>query len=260
MLEPDMPSMVAPPLLPAAAITPPPRVSTRFARKWLWAIAAVAVLFRLADASQPGFHHPDEIWQYVEPAYGWVTGHWIVPWEFHVGLRGWLIPALFAPIIALGQFVAPGTPFDQALLRCVLAVLALIVPATFWRIGRQVSTIHGLGAALMAAIWPEIFYFAGRPSGENLACILLFAAIWLLWRPMPGGHSRRDALLVGVCLALATIIRFQYLPAIGLLALRGIWPDPRRLIGPMVLGGVAGIAIGGLADLAAGQTPFLWIW
>ena len=53
----------------------------------------------------PVTHHPDEIYQYWEPAYRLLTGDGIVAWEWREGIRGWLLPTLLAIPMALGRAV-----------------------------------------------------------------------------------------------------------------------------------------------------------
>ncbi|EIZ80214.1 Alg9-like mannosyltransferase [Novosphingobium sp. Rr 2-17] len=225
----------------------------------------VTFLFRISVALQPGYHQPDEIWQYVEPAWGWATGRWIQTWEFHVGLRGWLVPMVFRPIMGMGLALGLGGAGTLALLRLILAMLALVVPYTFWRLGKAISPIHGLIAAWVGAIWPEIFYFAARSSGENLATIAIFAAILAIYdpprtdAPQRAGRERARLAWIGLCLALGFIIRFQYLPAIGLLALASVYKSPVRRSPWVLLGGLVGLGLGAAADLIASQPPLGWL-
>ncbi len=223
------------------------------------AILIVALLFRLGMATQPTVHQPDEIWQYLEPAYGWVTGRWIAAWEFHSDIRGWLIPALFYPLVALGQWLAPTTQLHVLLVRMALAVLSMGVVFSFARIAGRISRDHALIAAWVCAIWVEIFFFAGRSSGEAMAVSLIVPSLAIGYR-LKERPSSGWAALAGLLLALATVMRFQYVPIIAMIGLWMVWPAPRRLLLPVICGGIGGIVLGGLADLAAGHTPYLWIW
>lgn len=77
------------------------------ARRVLLAIVLVALVVRVAVAALPIVHHEDEIWQYLEPAYGAVTGRWIETWDIREGIRSWLMPVLLMPGVALGHALAP---------------------------------------------------------------------------------------------------------------------------------------------------------
>jgi hypothetical protein len=233
--------------------------------RWAIAIAVTAIFFRVIGAWQPIYNHADEIWQYVEPAWGWATGRWVQTWEFHVGLRGWLIPMLFRPALAIGHELDPGGQGGLILLRVILALLALVVPYTFWRLGTAISPLHGLVAGWVGAIWPEIFFFASRPSSENLATIAIFSAILAIYdppqsdAPVRAWSERARLAWIGLCLALGFLFRFQYAPAIALLGLATLREAPARRLPCLLLGGVLGLALGAAADLAAGQPPLGWL-
>ena len=71
-------------------------------------ILLLAAALRLPLAFWPNFHHPDEVFQYVEPAWR-VLGHdSIVSWEWRYGMRGWLLPTIMAGPVAIGDWIAPG--------------------------------------------------------------------------------------------------------------------------------------------------------
>jgi hypothetical protein len=234
-------------------------------KNWVVAIAVTAVVFRLIIVLQPGFNQPDEIWQYIEPAWGWLTGRWVQTWEFHVGLRGWLMPMLFRPVLAAGIALDLGGQGTLILLRLIIALVALVVPYTFWRLGAAISPLHALIAGWVGAIWPEIFYFAARPSGENLATIAAFAAILAIYHRPPAdtpqtvGRDRARLVWIGLCLGLGVIIRFQYAPALGLLGLGALRGAAGRRMPWLLLGALTGCALGAAADLAAGQPPLGWL-
>jgi hypothetical protein len=59
-------------------------------------------------------------------------------------------------------------------------------------------------------------------------------------------------------LALAFVFRFQYAPAIAVLALGACWRHWRNLI-PLVAGGLIALVFAGVADAANGGVPFVWL-
>ena len=238
---------------------PANRPSHLYRHRAFWAVLAVAWLFRQVLSTQTMMHHPDEVWQYLEPAYGLVTGRWIETWEFHAGIRGWLIPMLLYPPMALGHLLAPGTQLHIWLVRAGLSLLSLGVVASFYELAGRVSRQHGLIAAWVAAIWVEIFYFAPRSSGEGIALSLLMPAIAMLYR-LRERPTFLTAFAAGCLLLLAAIVRFQYLPAIALIAAWGAYSHCRKLWLPLLLGNGLALVLGALADWIAGQTPFLWIY
>ena len=232
-------------------------------------ILAVALVLRLALCARTIFFPADEIWQYIEPAWGRITGQWIETWEFHVGIRGWFIPMLLTPPLWLGHALAPASPLHLYLLRAMLSLASLGVVVSFYDMGASVSQRHAVVAGWVAAIWVEIVYFAPRAASEAIAVSLIVPAIALLSRmdaagPGETGQTRRwhavQGGIAGLLLALGLIARFQYAPAIAFAALWGPNRNARATLPPLMLGGLVGLGLGGLADLAAGQIPYAWVW
>ncbi len=226
---------------------------------WLVLVGLMAIVMRVGFATQTVVYHADEVWQYIEPAYGLITGRWIRPWEYVDGIRGWLVPVLLVPFQALGLWFSPEGQLHLLAVRLFLAILSLGVPLAFYDLARPFGKRHALVAAWVGAVWPDIFYFGSRASGEGIAMSLLFPAMALCAR------AKRDfrpgyAFAAGLLLALGAVVRFQYLPAIGLLALWACWPRDLRCLLWLAAGGVAGLLAGAAADLLAGQVPYLWMW
>ncbi|WP_428333499.1 mannosyltransferase [Novosphingobium sp.] len=225
----------------------------------LLAILAIALAFRLSLGSQMTVLHADEVWQYLEPAYGLVTGSWVRAWEFHAGLRGWFVPVLLVPPLALGHALSPDTQLHIYLMRAMLAVISLGIPIAWYDLARPLGRGHALIAAWVAAIWCEVFYFGVRPSAEGLGMALLFPAMALAQR-VRYQPQRRNALALGLLLALGFVVRFHYLPAIALIAVWSLGRNWRAVLPMLTLGFAAGIVLGGLCDLVTGHVPLLWIW
>src|SRR5579864_8940260 len=74
----------------------------------LVAILILAAALRLPLAFWPNFHHPDEIFQYLEPAWRMLGHDSVVSWEWRAGMRGWLLPTLMAGPVAIGDWIVPG--------------------------------------------------------------------------------------------------------------------------------------------------------
>ena len=226
----------------------------------LIAIMTVAGALRLAIAARTIVYHADEVWQYLEPAYGLVTGRWVRAWEFHDGIRGWFVPLLLSGPIALGHALAPSTPLHLWLTRGMLALLSLGVPLAWYDLARSQGRPAALVVAWVGATWVELIYFASRTSAEGLALTILFPAMALARRVRENPADRRLSLALGFLLALGIIVRFQYLPAIGLIALWAFAGDWRRVLPLLVAGGLFGLALGALADGLTGHPPLSWIW
>lgn len=236
------------------------QASRRHAQAPLIAILCLAAALRLGFATQTVVYHADEVWQYLEPAYGLVTGRWVQAWEFHDGIRGWFVPVLLAGPIALGHQLSPETSLHLTLVRMALGLAALGVPLAWYDLARPSGRGVALVAAFVGAIWCECVYFAPRTGAEGLALTVLFPAIALAQRVRHNPASRQTVAALGLLLAFAFLIRFQYAPAIGLIALWALAPDWRRVFPTLIAGGLLGLGIGALCDVATGHPPLVWMW
>lgn len=228
-------------------------------RRLLLALLGLALLLRLGSLCLENFHHPDEIWQYLEPAYRLASGRWVVAWEYRDGIRTWLIPLLLAGPMKLGAWLAPESLLYLQLPRLLMVLLSLSVVASACVLGLRISRLHGALAGLVAAIWAELVYFAPRTLSEPVALALFFPAAALLTLP----RARRGArvlLLAGLLLGLCFSARFQLAPALGVLALWAAGPRWRDW-GWLVLGALLGLAIDAAVDAAVGgHPPLRWIY
>jgi len=222
-------------------------------------VVGVALVLRIILCSRMTVLHADEIWQYQEPAYGLVTGSWVRAWEFHAGIRGWFVPLVLSLPIAVGHALAPQSQLHIYLMRGLLALISLGVPVAWYDMARPFGRRHALVAAWVGATWCEVVYFAVRPSAEALGLSLLFPAMALAQR-LRRAPGARTAFALGLLLALGFVVRFHYLPAIGLIALWGIGHRWRQVMPGLTLGIAAGLALGGLGDVVTGHPPLLWIW
>lgn len=241
----------------SAAALPSPPMLRRFAWTRPGELAAVllfAAVLRCAMLLVPITHHPDEIYQYWEPAHRLLTGDGIVAWEWREGIRGWLLPTLLAVPMALGRWI--GFSAELLLPRLTVIALSLTIVHTAWRLGAARSREHALVASIAAACWYSLLCFAPRTLSEPVATALLFPAA--LWLADPASSPRRLG-AAGALLALAIVARPHYAPAAAVLALVALGRRLPRAATALVLGAMLALAAGGLADMAQGQQPLAWI-
>lgn len=242
----------------SAAALPLPRARTDGAPR---AHGALLAILGMAAAARiiawwiaPGTLHPDEIYQYFEPAHRLLTGEGIVTWEWREGMRGWLLPLLIAAPMALGRVL--GGSLDLLLPHLAMIALSMSIVHTAWRLGARQSPAAALVAAVAAASWYNFIYFAPRTLSEPIATALIFpAALWLADRE--AGPRRLAA--AGALLALAIIARPHYAPAAAVLALVALGRRLPQAMLPVAAGGIAALALGALADWSQGQPPFAWV-
>jgi len=210
------------------------------------AVSAVAVLGRL---------HPDEVYQFLEPAYARVHGDGVLAWEWQEGLRNWAVPLVLAAVLRVGGWFGLRDPW---VVRGLLAVPLWALQA--WglvaavRLGRgRAGALGGWVAAFALGCLPLFVVVAGRTLGEALSAALLLVAAEALSRDE---RPRGSGVLGGGALGLAFVVRYGSLPA---LVAAAVWLMARRrwaLLGWAMLGlGVVVLGLGAL-DWATWGTPW----
>ena len=106
-------------------------------RIWFWGLLALAVALRAMNFSVFAMHHPDEVLQYLEPAYRLLTGDGIVTWEYRYGMRSWLLPWLLAGGMALGNAFSTDPLAGIATARIGAEALGLIHVFAECHLGRR---------------------------------------------------------------------------------------------------------------------------
>ncbi|OAF11715.1 4-amino-4-deoxy-L-arabinose transferase [Bradyrhizobium centrolobii] len=220
----------------------------------LGVLLLLAVAVRLPLAFWPNINHPDEIFQYLEPAWRLLGHDGIVTWEWRDGIRSWFLPTLFAGPVVLGDRLAPGGAGAFIVPRAAVGLASLSIVVSAWFFGARVSRMHAIVAALVAAIWFEIVYFAPHTLSEPLTTALIAPAALLL----TGDLSWKRLAVGGALLALAFVWRFQYAPAMAVFALGACWRQWRNAI-PLVSGGLLVLALAAMVDVAYGVAPFEWL-
>lgn len=220
----------------------------------LVAIILGALAVRVGVAVWPVFSYPDELWQYLEPARHIAVGRWIETWDFRDGLRSWLLPTMLSGPMALGYAMAPLTRLDVLFARLLAVAVSMGALAAAMAVARTISCQHAAVVGIAMATWFEVAYLAPRTLAEPIAAGLALLAVF----PLLLRRSLGAMVIAGALLALACAIRFQYFPALAVLAagvLRFDWPRWRGV----ALGGLIGLSISASADAAMGAVPFRWI-
>lgn len=215
----------------------------------LAALCAVALALRFGLAAwRPNIAHADEIFQYVEQAHRLVHGVGLVPWEFQLGIRNWLIPGLLAPVIAAAGLVTDDPGLRSAAVALFMSALGLVPVVCAWRWGQRAAGPAGaLLAAGLNAVWFEMVYYAAHPLADTLGVVLLVGGLCL-------ADTARRPWTAGLLLGLMLCVRLQLAPAV-LVMLPFL---PRR---PALLGGIALALTGlGLLDWLTLGLPWQSIW
>lgn len=217
---------------------------------------ALALALRLVAAAQPLTIHPDEVFQYLEPARRLLGGEGVVTWEWRAGMRGWLLPVLYAPSVALADRIDPGGWATMLLPRLVAATASLSIVWSAWAMGRRASAGHAVTAALVAATWYELVLLGAHTLAEPVAAAALLPAAVLLTAPRPGA---RALFVAGALMGFAVVCRPHYAPGATVLAWLACRGELTARWRPVVAGGFVAVVVAGLADLSQGAAPLAWI-
>lgn len=222
----------------------------------LW-LLALALAVRLPIALFTVYHHADEVWQYIEPAYGLVTGDWIRTWDIRLGIRSWLIPLILLGPVWLGHALDPAGELHLVLPRLFMALLSLGSVWAGWSLGLRISRRHAVIAGFVAATWIDFAYFASRTSSDTFSVLAILPGLALLYRYRDRGGA--GLIWAGFLLGLGFITRFPLGPALAIPFLWAGRMEFRKAWVPLIAGALGGIACDVLANAAMGQMPLVWI-
>jgi len=227
----------------------------------LASLVLLAVLLRLIPlVFVPSMPYPDEIFQTSEQAHRLVYGSGLIPWEFQLGVRSWLLPGIIAGLMEVSRLAGNGPDYYIPLIAIGFAALAsLPVVCCFLWARRLFGLSDGLIAGAVVAMAPELVYFGARPLYEVLAGHLFVAALYIL---DPGYRvtSRRRIFWGGALLGLVFVLRIQLGPALAIVALWTNWRAARER-GPAMLAGAASVLVAaGILDTLTLGYPVASVW
>jgi hypothetical protein len=208
----------------------------------------------------PSLNWGDEVFQTTEQAHRLVYGTGLVPWEFQLGTRSWLLPGVLAGVMQFARLVGEGPDTYLPVIAGACGLLAVIpVACCFLWCRRWFGLTGAIVGGLAVAVAPELVYFGDRTLNEVVAAHLLVLALYLL-EPGYRVTSHTRLFWAGAIVALVFVLRIQLGPAVALIA---IWTTLRgsraRLLN--VAGGIAS-ALGfvALLDAVTLGYPFASIW
>jgi hypothetical protein len=228
-------------------------------------LCLAAFCIRLASSILlPNITHPDETFQYAEQAFRVIAGRGLIPWEYEVGARSWLLPGLQIPVVAAARALADDPMLLRLMLAAAMSLLAVLTTVAAYRIGRSLGGTRDAAilSALLAALWCEFVYFSTHFLADTVSAAFLLLAV-------AAGSSARQARdeprpipatrwlsCAGLLLGLAVAFRPQLGPAAVLLGLwiAGTIPSARWL--RLLAGGLVPILAMGLLDWASWGSPF----
>lgn len=221
------------------------------------ALLASALALRLGLAlGTPNVFFPDEIFQTLEPAHRLAFGYGVVSWEWRLGIRSWVFPALLAGIMRLSAWIAPGSAGYLLAIQIVLALLSL---TTVWFGYAWAKRASGTPAAIIAALGCSFYfglvYFAPKALTEVVAAHILLPGLYLgHYAEKPGERGRMFG--AGLLCALAACLRVQLLPALLFATIYFCVPRWRQRVPSLAAGAALPVLLFGAADWISWASPW----
>lgn len=243
--------------------------SQRGVRITMALLLALGLALRLYAVGVDPPLHPDEYFQYLEPAWCHLRGVAQEAWEWRDGVRSWVLPFYNGSWIAL--MLRLGVPAGAAvgwLLKAHWALVNLLLVVVAFRGGACVSRRlspavaggaapasgweGGLLAAAACATFPVLVIFAGHTLSElpSMLCMVagLVLSAELLEEPSSAALGWRKAALAGGLISLGACLRIASGPlalvAPAWILLRGRW----RLLAALLAGALLPALAFGLVD------------
>ena len=228
---------------------------------FLLLLVLLAVALRLVPiVFVPSLNWGDEIFQATEQAHRLVYGYGLVPWEFQLGMRSWLLPGTVAAVMQLARLVGDGPEIYLPVIAAAFGLLASMpVVCCFLWARRWYGLAAAFAGAAFVAMAPELVYFGARTFTETVAAHLLVIACFLLYSADPA-PSRRRLFAAGILLGFVCLLRIHLAPAVMLVAL---WTQPslwRARLPALVAGGLLATAFGAVVDWLTLGYPLVSLW
>jgi hypothetical protein len=230
-------------------------------------ITAFGFLLRLVALIRVQPNHPDEFFQYLEPAWRRISGAGIITWEWREGLRSWVLPGyLGAWMRALAWLGLRGSALGLAL-RVHWVVVSLLLVWAGWRGGAMIARAESiespraapsddagvvggiLGAALCAG-FPLLVTFSTDMLTELPSTIGVVWALVITGELVGQGPtaSKRSAAAIGSLLGLGLGLRVQHAPAALVVGLCLLAARRYRALGIAFVTGALTLGLFGVVD------------
>jgi phosphatidylinositol glycan class B len=233
----------------------------RLARAALSGVVVLAIVLRVASVLLvPSLNWADEIFQATEQAHRLVYGTGLVPWEFQLGARSWLLPGFIAGLMRLARVVGDGPDYYLPMIANALATLGAAPAVCCFLWCRRHFGVSGafVGGAIVA-VAPELIYFSPRSLSEVIAGNLLVVALYVL-EPGYRVTSLRRYFFGGALLGLVFVTRIQLAPAVLVIALWTSWRALPRQVLALLVGAAAVLSLAAILDSMTLGYPLASLW
>ncbi|MGE0668694.1 MAG: hypothetical protein AB7O49_19230 [Sphingomonadales bacterium] len=186
----------------------------------LIALAAAFAIRLAVHYLAPNIIYPDEIFQTTEPAHRLAFGSGLMSWEWHVGIRSWLLPALFAALMWLGALFGDAPWLINLPVTLFMAATACIPVYCAWDWARAAhGRAAGFVAAAFCAVWIDLVYMSSHTLTEVVGAHVMVLGLYLGYPGADAAAPRRRLFWSGLLLGLTFVLRFHLAPALAVAAL-----------------------------------------
>jgi GPI mannosyltransferase 3 len=236
-------------------------------RKLLVGVLALGLVARLIAWHWGPPLYPDAYFQYMEPAWGRISGVGLQSHEWREGFYSWAIPGYNGAWMALMYHLGLKGSAIGELMKIHWLVVSLLMVWAAWRGGaslvrqaHQQAAPHcyepgsgwqgGLCAALLVATFPLLCLFSVEPISELPSMIGMLCGLCFTAELVERGNnaSMTSAAAVGFVLSLSVCLRSVNAPFALLAAYWLFLRGSRRLLIPMALSAVVPVVFFGLLD------------
>ena len=216
---------------------------------------ALALRVGLA-VGRPNIFFPGEIFQTLEPAHRLVYGYGVIPWEWRLGIRSWVLPAFLAGVMRVTAWMGPAS---AGYLLGTTITLSLISLVTIWFGYAWAKRASGTPAAVVAALACSFYfglvYFAPKALTEMVAAHVMLPGLYLGIYGQKLGERKR-LFLAGLFCGLAACLRIQLLPAIVFAVVYFCYPRWRARAPAVVAGVTVPVLLFGVVDWITWSYPW----
>ena len=230
-------------------------------RKWkilAWvALLGFGFALRIGLAlGSPNIFYADEIFQTLEPAHRLVFGYGVITWEWGLGIRSWVFPAILAGVMRTTAWMGPDS---SGYLLGIAIFLSLISLTAVWFGYAWAKRASGTPAAIVAALACSFYfglvYFAPKAFYEVVAAHMMLPGLYLGVYGQKLGERKR-LFLAGLLCGLAACLRIQLLPALAFALAYFCYPRWRKR-SPAVIAGVSvPVLLFGIVDWITWSYPW----
>lgn len=255
-----------------------------------WILGALMVVALAANLIALGLHpglHPDEFFQYLEPAWRHWQGYGWKAWEWDAKLRSWIPPGYYGAWMVMLSWVGVRSGATMHLFFQIhWAVLSVAYVWFGWRAGCAMGVGQseadrsaavptdtpfdnaaadgwrsGLLAAAFCATLPWLAYYAPHTLVEVPASLMM---VWgfTIWIETRNGHdtSTKKVFLAGSLLCFGAMLRIQWAPLALVPAIDWLVRKRFKSFWALVLGTIPVFALFAIVDWLTWGFPFESTW